>query len=261
MIKQPPESAWISPLYRNLSEQLSNHPLYDEIQSIEKLRIFMQHHVYAVWDFMSLIKSLQSHLAPTTLPWVPPRDARFANFINQLVLDEESDYAFTESITSTHASHFDAYCQSMAEIGADVDQISRFIDIVGNEGLEAALKIDEIPSSARQFMTFTFDIIDSNQPHQIAAVLAYGRETLVPQMFRSLIDGLMIKASEAPSLYSYLERHIQLDEQEHGPVATLMVQELCESSKDKQAEAMAAAEQALAARLDFWNDIQAALSA
>lgn len=221
----------------------------------------MQHHVYAVWDFMSLIKSLQSHLAPTTLPWVPPRDARFANFINQLVLDEESDYAFTESIPSTHTSHFDAYCQSMAEIGADINQISRFIDIVGNKGLESALTIDETPSSARQFMTFTFDIIDSNRPHQIAAVLAYGRETLVPQMFRSLINGLKIKPSEAPSLFSYLERHIQLDEQDHGPVATLMVQELCEGSKEKQAEAMVAAEQALAARLDFWNGIQAALSA
>ena len=259
MIKQPQESVLISSRYRNLSEQLGNHPLYDEIHSIEKLRIFMQHHVYAVWDFMSLIKSLQSHLAPTTLPWVPPGNARFANFINQLVLDEESDRAFTETIPSTHDSHFDAYCQSMAEIGADINQISRFIDILGNEGLEAALTIDEIPSSARQFMTFTFDIIDSNQAHQIAAVLAYARETLVPQMFRSLFDGLIIKPSEAPILYSYLERHIQLDEQEHGPVAALMVQELCGESKDKQAEAIVTAEQALKARLDYWDGIHAAL--
>ena len=83
-------------------------------------------------------------------------------------------------------------------------------------------------------MTFTFDIIATNQPHQLAAVLAYGRETLVPQLFSSLIDGLKIKTSEVPGLFGYLELHIQLDEQEHGPVAALMVQELCGESKDKQ---------------------------
>jgi len=220
----------------------------------------MQHHVYAVWDFMSLIKALQSHIAPATLPWVPPKSARYSNFINQLVLDEESDYACTENMHSSHASHFETYCQAMVETGADIHLISRFIDVVSNEGLEAALKIDDIPSSARQFMTFTFNIIAKNQPHQLAAVLAYGRETLVPQLFHSLIDGLKMKPSEAPSLYGYLERHIQLDKYEHGPLAALMVQELCDGSKVKQAEAIATAEQALAVRLDFWDDIHAALS-
>jgi len=108
-------------------------------------------------------------------------------------------------------------------------------------------------------MSFTFDVIGRNQAHLLAAVLAYGRETLVPQLFRSLIEGLQVNASEAPGLYGYLERHVQLDEQEHGPLAVLMVQELCEGSSKKLAEAMDVAEQALAARLDFWNGIHAAL--
>lgn len=260
MNKEYLETAFISPRYSQLCEQLKCHPLYGEIQTKQKLRIFMQYHVYAVWDFMSLVKALQYHIAPTALPWVPPKNARYANFINQLVLDEESDVAFTNTKHSTHASHFEAYCQAMLEIGADVGMISRFIDAVRNEGLETALKIDEIPSSTRQFMTFTFDIIASNQPHQLAALLAFGRETLVPKLFRSLIDGLKIINSEAPGLFGYLERHIQLDEQEHGPLAALMVQELCGGSKDKQAEAIATAEQALKVRLDYWDGIHAALS-
>jgi hypothetical protein len=254
------EPAFVSPRYSHLSEQLNSHPLYGEIQSKEKFRIFMQHHAYAVWDFMSLVNALQNYIAPTTLPWVPSKNARYANFINQLVLDEESDVAFTNTMHSTHASHFETYCQAMVEIGADVRLISRFIKVVRNEGLETALKIDEVPPPARQFMTFTFDIVATNQPHQLAAVLAYGRETLVQQLFRSLIDGLKIKTSEVPDLFGYLERHIQLDEQEHGPVAALMVQELCGESKDKQAEAIATAEQALKVRLDYWDGIHAALS-
>jgi pyrroloquinoline quinone (PQQ) biosynthesis protein C len=133
--------------------------------------------------------------------------------------------------------------------------------MVGDEGLEAALQMNDIPAPARQFMSFTFDVIGRNQAHLLAAVLAYGRETLVPQLFRSLIEGLQVNASEAPGLYGYLERHVQLDEQEHGPLAVLMVQELCEGSSKKLAEAMDVAEQALAARLDFWNGIHAALPA
>jgi hypothetical protein len=250
-----------SPRYKSLNEQLSKHPLYGAIQNENNLRVFMEHHVYAVWDFMSLIKSLQCHIAPATLPWVPPKNSRYANFINQLVLEEESDHALTDTTGSTHASHFESYCHAMVEAGANIHTISRFIDVISDKGLETALQMTDIPAPARKFMSFTFDIIGRNQAHLLAAVLAYGREALVPQLFRSLIEGLQVNASEAPSLYGYLERHIQLDEQEHGPLAVLMVQELCEGSGKKLAEATDVAEQALAARLEFWNGIYAALPA
>lgn len=220
----------------------------------------MEHHVYAVWDFMSLIKSLQIHIAPVNLPWVPPRNPRHANFINQLVLEEESDRALTDTASSTHASHFESYRQAMVEVGADIRPISRFIDIVGDEGIEAALQLIEIPAPAKRFMAFTFDIIRRSKPHLLATVLAYGRESLLPQLFRSLLEGLQIRPYDAPILYGYLERHIYLDEQEHSPLAVLMVQELCEGSIEKQAEAMEVADQALTARLDFWDGIHAALS-
>jgi hypothetical protein len=255
------KTGFVSSCYKSLGEQLTRHPLYDAIQNENNLSVFMEHHVYAVWDFMSLIKALQIHIAPTTLPWVPPKNPRYANFINQLVLEEESDYAFTDISGPTHASHFESYCLAMVEAGANIHPISRFVDMAGNEGIEIALQMSDIPVPARRFMSFTFDIIERNQAHLLAAVLAYGRETLVPQLFRSLLNGLQISPSEAPCLHGYLERHIQLDEQEHGPLAVLMVQELCEGSTDKQAEAMDVAEQALAARLDFWNGIHESLSA
>lgn len=221
----------------------------------------MEHHVYAVWDFMSLIKSLQAHIAPISLPWVPPRNSRYTNFINQLVLEEEFDYALTDTAGLTHASHFESYLHAMAEVGANIHPISRFIDIVGGESIDSALQIVDIPVPAKRFMAFTFDIIGRNQPHLLAAMLAYGRESLVPQLFRSLQEGLQISSSETPILYGYLERHIQLDEQEHGPLAILIAQELCEGSIEMQTEATAIAEQALAARLDFWDGIYEALSA
>ena len=55
-----------------LKVQLINHPLYKMMKSQEDLQVFMEHHVYAVWDFMSLVKKLQVCLLYTS---PSPRDS------------------------------------------------------------------------------------------------------------------------------------------------------------------------------------------
>lgn len=258
-IKNQLNSSFVLSRYNSLRESLSKHPLYAAIHNENNLKVFMEHHVYAVWDFMSLIKSLQKHFAPSKFPWIPPKNSRYANFINKLVLEEESDDALIDSVDATYASHFESYCQAMLEAGANIHPILKFIEVVGNDGLDTALEVADVPTPAKQFMMFTFDIIGRNQPHLLAAALAYGREALVPQLYRSILGGLQISPSDAPNLYAYLNRHIQLDEQEHGPLATQMVQELCDGADEKLNEAMEVAEQAVATRLEFWNGIHDAL--
>ena len=54
-----------------LKDALLNHPLYRRIDTLPALRLFMEHHVFAVWDFMSLLKELQRRLCCTTVPWAP----------------------------------------------------------------------------------------------------------------------------------------------------------------------------------------------
>lgn len=237
----------------SLITRLAGHRIYEAIRSRAQLRTFMEHHVYAVWDFMSLLKSLQTHLAPTTVPWVPPAHGRYANFINQLVLEEESDSGLNCS------SHYECYLQAMMEIGADTGPINRFVDTVRDAGFEYALQVTRIPGPSRRFMAVTFDIIERRQAHLTAAALAYGREALVPRLYRSLRQGLRTRQSDTPGLYAYLDRHIQLDEHEHGPLSVLLVQELCADSPERHAAAIKVAEQALIARLDLWDGICAAL--
>ena len=259
MIETSPTINPVSLQYHVLKHQLSHHKLYCEINSRDNLKIFMQHHVYAVWDFMSLIKSLQQYIAPATVPWSPPKNARYANFINQLVLEEESDYALTNASSSTHASHFESYLHAMTEVGANIQPISEFIEVVNEQGINAALQLPSIPEPAKEFMCFTFDIIERNKPHLLTAALAYGREDLVPQLFQSLEDGLQLSPEMAPNLFAYLERHIQLDGEEHGPLAIQLLQDLCEGSAHKHAASIKVAEQALSVRLKFWNGIQSKL--
>jgi Protein of unknown function (DUF3050) len=59
-----------------LRHALLNHPIYGEVDSLNRLREFMQMHVFAVWDSMSLVKRLQNELTSNSLPWIPPLSAR-----------------------------------------------------------------------------------------------------------------------------------------------------------------------------------------
>src|SRR5258705_507957 len=58
-------------------EALEHHSLYRELTSLARIRCFLEHHVFAVWDFMSLIKGLQRQLTRVETPW-SDRMARIA---------------------------------------------------------------------------------------------------------------------------------------------------------------------------------------
>lgn len=70
---------------------LSDHTVFGQVQSVGALRTFMEHHVLAVWDFMSLLKALQAELAPEYWPWRPCTRSHWVRLINDIVLTEESD--------------------------------------------------------------------------------------------------------------------------------------------------------------------------
>lgn len=239
--------------------RIGRHGLLPAIGTRAQLRVFMEHRVYAVWDFMSLIKSLQRHLAPARIPWLPAANPRHVHFINRLVLEEESDLGDGVADRSEPTSHFDLYVRAMSEVGADTGPVSSFVAAVAEHGMESAMRTAPVPPPARRFMACTFEVIARDQPHPCAAALAWGRETLVPQLFEALARQVRLKRDEAPTLYLYLERHIHLDRDEHGPMALSMVRELCGSSSQRWAEASEAAQRALEARLALWDGILEAL--
>ncbi|NBC12999.1 MAG: DUF3050 domain-containing protein [Gammaproteobacteria bacterium] len=238
----------------DLQRELNAHPVYTEVTDLADLRVFMSHHVYAVWDFMSLIKYLQHNVAPTTTPWMPPADPAVAYFINQLVLEEESDAVETEAGTE-YSSHFQLYLKSMAEVGADADAPLRFLDSVQRDGLDAALYADSTPVPARYFTETTFCFIREDKPHAAAAALAVGRERIIPDMFRRLLEGAGVGADQAPTFHQYLNRHIHLDEDFHGPLSLRLLENLCGDDDKRLEEAATAAEEAICARIRFWDGV------
>lgn len=242
----------------SLQERLDGHPIYAAVQTPDDLRVFMQHHVHSVWDFMSLIKYLQHSVAPARWPWSPGRDANVQRFINELVMEEETDIAGPDS-QGEFASHFVLYLAAMREIGADADTPARFVEIAARDGIQAALASGLAPAPSARFNRITFDWIDSDQPHAVAAALALGREHIIPAMFRAFLARMAVSEQQAPIFHFYLKRHIHLDEDFHAPLSLRLLEALCGGDPKNIAEARAAAIHAVEARMAFWDGVLAAL--
>lgn len=229
------------------------HPVYDQIRSMTGLRRFMELHVFAVWDFMSLLKALQRRLCCVTVPWVPPVDPASARLVNEIVLAEETD----EDGRGGHASHFDLYLEAMRAAGADTAPVERLLTQLREEPdtpLGDLLAASEVPVAARAFVESTFaTIADDNLPG-IAAAFTFGREDLLPDVFRKIVSEI---GSASPGnldrfLY-YLDRHIALDGDEHGPMAQQLVKRLCGNDAARWQQAEDAAVRSLEARLSLWD--------
>ncbi|TNF35976.1 MAG: DUF3050 domain-containing protein [Gammaproteobacteria bacterium] len=241
----------------SFQEQLERHPVYGAINSIGALRVFMEHHIYSVWDFMSLIKYLQHLVAPAAWPWLPGGDSDVRRFINELVLEEESDMLPGEDQKA--ASHFELYCRAMEEIGASPKAVLDYLELIKTGGIDRALSQANIPEPSREFNRRTFDFIQSGKPHTVAAALALGREHIIPGMFRSFLRDMAVTEQQAPIFHFYLNRHIHLDEDFHAPLSLRLLDALCDNDPVKEQEAVDAAHHAVAARIEFWNGVHEAI--
>ncbi len=237
-----------------LKEKLTRHPIYESVETLQHLRCFMEHHIYAVWDFMSLLKALQAAVAPAQTPWMPSSRPELRRFINEIVLGEECD-EYNVAGTRRFVSHFELYLLSMEEVRADTRPIRQFISVVNDNGVEAALGLPIVPQPAIEFVRSTFQFINEQKDHCTASAFAFGREDLIPAM----LERMKISEVMAPNFHYYLKRHTQLDAETHGPLALQLVATLCGKDDHREREAMRAAERALEARIAFWDGVEAAM--
>ena len=237
-------------------ERLVQHPLYGELNTPERAKLFMSHHVFAVWDFFSLLKRLQREVSCLDVPWRPRGMSDHARFITEIVLGEECD----EALGGGHTSHFELYLAAMDEVGADRGAIDAFVAALnaGQDPLEA-LRADEIPSSVRGFVTHTLSVARDGKPHEVASSFCHGRENLLPDVLGAVQAGLGDAVDDAPTFKHYLERHITLDHDEHGPLALKLLRALCDGDPERMLEAESVAVQAIEARSALWDGVLAEL--
>ena len=249
--------SYIQNLEKNLSstrKSLINHSLYSKLDSKQKLVEFMENHVFAVWDFMSLIKALQRNLTCIEVPWIPNENRLAGRLVNEIVLAEESDV----DLNGNPKSHFELYLESMIQIGASTKKIEDFIfKIKTLKSYNKSIENINISPVVKEFMDFTFNIINTYKNHVIASVFTFGREDLIPDMFIEIVKKLSINDEiKANHLIYYLERHIEIDADEHGPMALKMIEKLCGEDEMKWKEAEIASKKALEMRIKLWDYIE-----
>ncbi len=234
-------------------DRLIDHPIYAAIDSPDALRTFMEHHVFAVWDFMTLLKSLQKSLTCTTTPWVPTPDRESRRLINEIVLAEESD----EDGSGGFASHFELYLEAMRQAGADAGPIGRFVgSIRAGVPIEAALESSGGPIAALEFVRATWGFVESESVAAVASAFTLGREELIPDLFRGIVARLADREPEKLGVFRrYLDRHVELDGDEHGPMALRMLGSVCGGDRTRWRDAHFAATVALEARLALWDGV------
>ena len=236
-----------------LRARLASHPLYASIRDAAGLRVFMQSHVFAVWDFMSLLKALQARLTCVTSPWTPTKLPASRRFLNEIVLGEESDEYQGRPI-----SHFELYLEAMQQAGASTAGVHNLLSDLDSTPVLEAVTSAQIPEGARAFLKTTFELIETGKLHALAAAFTFGREDLIPDMFRSLVRDLNAQNAGALDTFVwYLERHIEVDGEDHGPLSLRMVADICGADEVRWREAADAAEDALRARLGLWDAILA----
>ena len=227
---------------QSYKEEIVSHPLYSQLNTIDDIQKLMEIHVYAVWDFMSLLKGLQIELTCTKIPWKPIGENKTRRLINSIVLEEESDV----DSEGNPSSHYEMYLDAMKECGANTSEIEKFVISV------SGVKLPKINKAVDSFLATTFDVLNSGEAHKIAAAFTFGREDLIPDMFTAIVNDLSKKHKLDKFVY-YLERHIELDGGEHGPLALELISNLCGEDKQKWEEVEETAIACLVARKELWD--------
>ena len=236
-----------------LRAALLDHPVYAEVASVADLRRFMEDHVFAVWDFMSLLKRLQQDLTCTRVPWFPADNARAARLINDIVIGEETDVG----PDGFYVSHLDLYLRAMRDIGASTCQFEKFrsLALVGVP-VEVALARTGAPHHVQAFVTHTMALASSGSTEEVLAAFFYGRENVIPEMFQKLLDTLYGAKHHDDRLRHfiyYIDRHIELDGDSHGPMGRELLEDLVADSPHRGERALQAACSSIKARIELWN--------
>ncbi|PZP45572.1 MAG: heme oxygenase, partial [Pseudopedobacter saltans] len=187
-----------------------------------------------------------------TLPWKPVGDAETRYLINEIVTGEESDV----DQYGVRSSHYELYLKAMQELGSSTSAVEAFVSKINIDNYKSIIEQSALPDSVKAFMSYSFATALEAPVHVLASVFTFGREDLIPDMFIQIVQELSKDNPEKLHIFRYyLERHIEVDGDEHSLLGIQMVEKLCGSDGRKWKEATDAALKGLEMRNQLWNGV------
>ena len=235
----------------DLKQKITAHPLFENKLEPKHICKFMESHIFAVWGFMSILKSLQKIITPDNLPWMPNKNTKngLVNFVNEIILCEESDYI--EGIG--FISHFEIYLLAMKNMGARTDQLDKLTSKINYEGYNEKY-LDDVDASdeVKSFLKHDLEVSINGTLPEIIGAFTLGREKVIPNMFGYILPAIK-ETSTSKYLITYLERHIDIDGDRHGPLSMKLLNASC--GKEELSLAYATAIKSLELRLMVWDKV------
>ena len=235
----------------DLRHKISAHPLFKNKLKPKHICKFMESHIFAVWGFMSILKSLQKMITPNNLPWMPNKNTKngLVNFVNEIILCEESDYI--EGIG--FISHFEIYLLAMKNMGARNDQLDKLTSRINNKGYNEKY-LDSIDATAevKSFLKHDLEVSMNGTLPEIVGAFTLAREKVIPNMFSYILPAIK-ETSASKYLITYLERHIDIDGDRHGPLSMKLLDTSC--GKKQLSLAYVTAVKSLELRLSVWDKV------
>ena len=235
-----------------LKQRLLKHPVYKLIKDEESLKKFAELHVWSVWDFQCLLKALQVRLTCIGAPWTPTPDRQGRRLINEIVLDEETGRHWRDG---EYASHFELYVEAMEAIGLDTAQIHKFISDVKEFPIRQCV-VNNVPLPVQPFIQHTFEKIKQEETSALMAGFTFGREDIIPDMFRKIVEQIEMDDERFAPLKFYFMEHVEVDGERHAPMAKALIERLCGNDEKKWKEAERVGRECLEWRITLWDAIQ-----
>lgn len=245
--------AYILNEIEDLKSELAAHCLYTKLQHMEDIHIFMEHHVFAVWDFMSLAKALQLHLDATQVIEKQTDNSKILGFVNGILTGGETDPNKKEIVLS----HLEMYLELMDEIGANTTNIKKLIaSSAAGLDIHEAMQIAQLTDEQQRILNFTQTIIATNEIHKIAVAATLVPEGMISNRFLKILketeerDNLLV-----PKFKNYLNRYKAIDGNDYGLLSLEMVTHFCDSDGKKWVDILDIAMKTLSHRIYLWDAI------
>ena len=247
-----------------LRKRLRQHRIYESLKSLDDVRRFMEVHVFALWDFMHLVKCL--HRAPSTAEATCPPKKRFKKSagVQSLVDEMVQNYANDLNERGERMATFRMYLDAMEQLGAETKCVASFLGDCGDCGdlragdlgpvVGPSLLSCRAPRGAADFTAYTCQVIDSSKDHKVAASLVFGRQSLiVDALLRALGEVERREGTRVDKFRFLLSKYKSLYANNWPALSYQVLVELCGYSDEKWKEAEEAAVGALKARIALWD--------